>query len=262
MNSPSTSTDRFLTHLGLAREAPSLDYLHRIIDRHQRRVPFETLTKLTDYEPGLERGDFLPTIEEYVERIVERGAGGLCWTLARGLHFLLGELGFQVSFMYMEPGHCCVRVELPEGSFYADVGYSAPIFQAYPLFTSFKIETAVERFEYDVREDGILVTRYPGPTKTLDPAPRSLESLQPMIVRANDWTAERSFLRIIAVSTYVDGVYTSFRDGLYRRFAPSGIEERQVEPGEVRPLIEKVFGIDPELYDAALEVRAKYLPPL
>ena len=36
----------------------------------------------------------------------------------------------------------------------------------------------------------------------------------------------------------------------------------ETETGEVRPLIEKVFGIDPELYDAALEVRAKYLPPL
>ena len=128
-------------------------------------MPFETLTKLLDYEPGLRRGDFLPEIDEYVERIVTRGAGGLCWTLARGFHFLLGELGFDASLMLMDPGHCCVRVELPEGPFYADVGYAAPIFQAYPLFQSFSLVTPRETFEYAVREDGIFVTRQPGPAK-------------------------------------------------------------------------------------------------
>ena len=78
------ATDRLLSHLALSREAPKLDFLDRIIREHQRRVPFETLTKLIDYEPGLARGDFLPPLDEYVERIVTRGAGGLCWTLARG----------------------------------------------------------------------------------------------------------------------------------------------------------------------------------
>ena len=62
-------------------------------------------------------------------------------------------------------------------SFYADVGYSAPIFRAYPLFESFTIDSASERFEYDVRDGAIVVTRNPGPAKTLDPTPRTLESL-------------------------------------------------------------------------------------
>ncbi|MCK9519805.1 MAG: arylamine N-acetyltransferase, partial [Dehalococcoidia bacterium] len=137
--------DALLGHLGLEREAPSLDYLHAIVRQHQLRVPFETLTKITDYEPGLARGDFLPPIEDYVQRIVSRGAGGLCWTLARGLHYLLTDLGFDASLMYMAPSHCCARVDLPDGPFYADVGYGAPIFQAYPLFTSFTLDTHRER---------------------------------------------------------------------------------------------------------------------
>jgi arylamine N-acetyltransferase len=70
--------DRLLAHLGLEREAPTLDYLHRIIREHQQRVPFETLTKLIDYEPGLRRGDFMPPIADYVDRIITRSAGGLC----------------------------------------------------------------------------------------------------------------------------------------------------------------------------------------
>ena len=52
--------DRLLGHLHLGREAPTLDYLDRIIREHQLGVPFATLTKLIDYEPGLGRGDFLP----------------------------------------------------------------------------------------------------------------------------------------------------------------------------------------------------------
>src|SRR5262245_15294134 len=146
MTNTGPALDRFLDHLGLRREPPTLAYLHRIIREHQMRVPFETLTKLIDYEPGLRRGDFLPPIAEYVERILSRGAGGLCWTLARGLHALLVDLGYEASFMYMDSGHCCVRVELPEGPFYADVGYAAPIFQAYPLFESFSLETHRETF--------------------------------------------------------------------------------------------------------------------
>ena len=43
--------------------------------------------------------------------------------------------------MVMRTGHCCVRVELPEGPFYADVGYAAPLFRAYPLFESFSLDT-------------------------------------------------------------------------------------------------------------------------
>jgi arylamine N-acetyltransferase len=254
------TADRFLAHLQLDRAAPSLEYLHRIIREHQLRVPFETLTKLVDYESGRERGDFLPPIEAYVERIVERGAGGLCWTLARGLHFLLTDLGFDAALMYMDPGHCCVRVELPEGAFYADVGYSAPIFQAYPLFESFTIESASERFEYEVRGDAIVVTRNPGPAKTLDPAPRTLESLKPLIDAANDWSVERSFLKILAVSKHVDGVYTSLRDGLLRRFTPTGLEERTLPDEELPGILERLFGIDPALYEQAASVRARYMP--
>jgi len=253
------TADRLLAHLQLERETPSLDYLSRIIREHQLRVPFETLTKLADYEPGRARGEFLPPIDVYVERIIERGAGGLCWTLARGLHFLLTDVGFDAALMYMDPGHCCVRVELPEGSFYADVGYSAPIFRAYPLFESFTIESASERFVYDVSDGRIAVTRNPGPAKTLDPAPRSLESLRPLIEAANDWSVERSFLKILAVSKHVDGVYTSLRDGHLRRYMPGGLEESMVADEDVPRVLEGTFGIDPGLYEEAAAVRARHM---
>jgi arylamine N-acetyltransferase len=191
----SPSTERLLAHLGLEREAPSLAFLDRLIAAHQKSVPFETLTKLADYEPGLKRGDFLPPLELYVDRIVTRGGGGLCWTLARGFQALLADLGFDAAFMHMFPGHLCVRVELPEGPYYADVGYAAPIFRAYPLFESFALDTHRETFTYDVRPDGIFVARNPGPSKQLDPTPRALAELTPFIDAANDPAVPTSVLR-------------------------------------------------------------------
>jgi arylamine N-acetyltransferase len=254
----SVLADRFLGHLHLSRESPTLDYLHRIIREHQLRVPFETLTKLIDYEPGLQRGDFMPAMSQYVERIVTRGAGGLCWTLARGLHFLLADLGFDVSLMYMDPGHCCVRAELPEGSYYADVGYAAPIYRAYPLFESFSLDTHREKFVYDVREDGIFVTRNPGPSKRLDPRPRTLEGLRDFITAANDWTAPQSFLHRLAYARDVGGVYTSLRDGTLSRYLPGGPEKSDLATDDVPAALADIFGVDPALYLEAAEVHRRY----
>jgi len=251
------ATDRLLGHLRLNREAPTLDYLHRIIREHQRRVPFETLTKLLDYEPGLQRGDFIPPFEEYVDRIVTRGAGGLCWTLARGLHVLVTDLGFDASLMYMDPGHCCVRVELPEGPHYADVGYAAPIFRAYPLFESFSLDTHREKFEYSVREDGIFVARQPGPSKTLDPTPRSLAELRGYVEAANDWNAPRSFLRRLAYAGYVGDVYTSLESDTLRRHLPAGVETTTLAPGDVPRVLADVFHADPALYREAAAIRRR-----
>jgi arylamine N-acetyltransferase len=249
--------NRFLAFLDLEREEPTLDYLSRVIAQHQVRVPFETLTKIVDYEPGLRRQDFLPPIEEYVERIVNRGAGGLCWTLARGLHFLLSELGFDAAFMHMEPGHCCVRVELPEGSYYADVGYAAPIFRAYPLFESFTLETHRERFAYEVTDGGIAVTRNPGPSKRLDPTPRTLDELKPLIDAANDWTTS-GFLTRLSYARYVDGVYTSVNDGTLRRWKADGLETEMVAAEDMPALMRDLFRADPSLYVEAAGIHRRY----
>lgn len=224
-------------------------------------MPFETLTKLADYEPGLARGDFMPPLELYVERIVTRGAGGLCWTLARGLHALLADLGYDASLMYMDPGHCCVRVELREGPFYADVGYAAPIFRAYPLFESFALDTHRERFEYEVRADGIFVARNPGPSKRLDPTPRRLEEFRGRIAAANDWSAPQSFLHRLVYAGYVDGAYASLRDGVLSRWLPGGLEKSEVAPAEAPAVLAGLFGADPALYEEAARIHRRYMAP-
>jgi len=257
------AVDRLLRHLGVPREAPSLGHLDRLVAAHQRSVPFETLTKLIDHAPGLERGDYLPPFEEYVDRIVERGAGGLCWTLARGFHELLTDLGYEASYMVMRPGHACLRVELPEGPHYADVGYAAPLFRAYPLFGSFRVDSEREAFTYEVRDEGVLVTRQPGPTKTLDPTPRTLAELHGPITAANDWSDPQSFLRRLAYAAYVEGEYASLNGLTLRRHRRGGLETTTIEPEERPEVLRRLFGADPGLYHEALEAqrRLEAMPP-
>ena len=245
------ATARLLAHLGLEPEPPTLAFLDRLIEKHQTRVPFETLTKLADYEPGRARGDFLPPLDLYVDRMIARGSGGLCWTLARGFHALLVDLGFEAAHMYMDPGHLCVRVELPEGPQYADVGYAAPIFRAYPLFEPFTLATHRENFTYEVGPEGVLVTREPGPTKRLDPTPRALPEFAERIRRANDPAVPTSFLRRLTYSRFVDGVWTSLRDGALHRFRPEGLEKTEVAPADAPSVLADVFGADPELWKEA-----------
>ena len=254
-------TARLLSHLGLSVEPPALAFLDRLIQAHQTRVPFETLTKLADYVPGLSRGDFLPPLDLYVDRMITRGAGGLCWTLARGFHALLTDLGFDAALMHMDPGHLCVRVELPEGPYYADVGYAAPIFRAYPLFESFTLTTHRENFTYEVSPEGILVTRNPGPTKRLDPTPRALADFAERIRGANDPAVPTSFLRRLTYSRFVDGVWTSLRDGALHRFHPEGLSKSEVAAEDAPSVLADVFGADPELWREA-EQQLEQLPPI
>jgi hypothetical protein len=202
-----------------------------------------------------------PTIDRFLGHLhLERAApAGLCWTLARGLQVLLDDLAFNASLMYMDPGHCCVRVELLEGPFYADVGYAAPIFQAYPLFESFALDTHRETFDYSVRKDGILVTRNPGPSKTLDPTPRRIEELRGFITAANDWSAPQSFLHRLAYAGYVDGVYTSLRSGTLTRYLPGGLEQADLAAEDLPAALADIFGADPALYLEAAAIQQRYL---
>jgi arylamine N-acetyltransferase len=246
--------ERFLAHMGLSVERPSVDYLHRIVGSHQRSVVWETATKIIDAEERAAAALPLPEVGEYIERIVGRGAGGTCWTHARGLRWLLSELGFDAAYMYMDPGHLCVRVEL-DGCWYADVGYGAPLFRAYPLMESFTVSHPQERFEYRVREGDVLVTREPGPVKTLDPTPRRFEEFTLRIVDANTWR-ERSFLTRLDVHGYVGGASMRLSENRLRRWDGGGMTEEMLDEDGIRRLLREGFGMDPELYFRAREIRA------
>jgi arylamine N-acetyltransferase len=247
----------FLEYLDLERQGPGLDYLNALVRQHQLKVPFETLTKIIDYERGHREEDFLPEIERYVGRTVTAGTGGTCWALARGFCWLLKALGFEVSYMVMDPGHVCLRVELDQ-PYYVDVGYAAPLFQAYPLRQSFTAHSPREVFTYNVEGRTIRVAREPGPEKILKVTPRALRELKAELVASNQWTPD-SFLTRLSIFSYVDGLPTSLSNGTLKQYYQDRKEERSLTEDEVLYWVEHKFGADPQIYREAKRLHREWM---
>jgi hypothetical protein len=243
---------KFLSFLELERKHPDLPFLNELTLAHQLKVRWENLSKIVDYEKGYETEQFLPSIDTYIDRIVEQGGGGTCWTLAIGFRWLLEKLGFEVHFLYMDHGHLCLRVELDQ-PYYVDIGYTAPLFKAYPLLQSFTVKNDREVFTYEVhQEDKIEVTRNPGPFKTLSTLPVRFGSLQPVFLESNNWETGK-MLKDLLVFGYIDGVPTSLTTNTLKQFFPNGMVTKTLTDEEVIEWIQ-AFKIDKNLYLQAKEI--------
>ncbi|GAB6618338.1 hypothetical protein bcgnr5406_47860 [Bacillus cereus] len=118
--------------------------------------------------------------------------------------------------MYMDPGHLCLRVNL-EQPYYVDVGYCAPLFQAYPLFKSFQVSNVRETFTYEVSNNSIEITRDSGLAKTLHTESIHLSSMKELITKSNDWRTS-PVLQKIRIFGYIDGIPTSINDNVLKQY--------------------------------------------
>lgn len=191
--------DLYLKRLGLPQDTPSLTYLNRLIRAHQHQIPFETFTRIEDYHT---QPQSLMPVRTFIERL-EKGHGGVCWTLARGFHWLLTQLGFSTEYYYMDPGHVCTVVELPEGKYYTDVGYGIALFEAKPLFESFETKSEQDHFRYEVKDETVLVTRTLAPPKTLILEPRTPAEIEAFFEKAN--VATSKFLNTLFINKFFAG---------------------------------------------------------
>ncbi len=243
--------EKFLSFLEVERRAPNLPLLNELTKSHQLKVRWENLSKIVDYEKGFATEQFLPPMYVYINRIVDQGGGGTCWTLAIGFRWLLEKLGYEVQYLYMDHGHLCLRVEL-EQPYYVDVGYTAPLFMAYPLFQSFTVKNDRETFVYDVQHHRIEVTRTPGPFKTLSTKPVSFESLRSVFLESNNWETGK-MLKDLLVFGYINGVPTSLTTNTLKQFLPDQVVTKTLTVEEVLDVIHS-FKIDRNLYLQAKEI--------
>ncbi|KMJ57536.1 hypothetical protein AB685_16150 [Bacillus sp. LL01] len=244
--------DRFLSYLEVEEKEPTLVFLNELIAAHQMKVRWETWTKFLDFEERRKEDYYLPTMEEYVDRVISTGTGGTCWTLAIGFHYLLAELAFKVDYLYMTPGHLCLQVELDQ-PYYVDVGYCAPFFQAFPLHSSFVVETDMETFSYQVNGDEALVERNPGPTKSLGLKPVSFEDMVGPLLDSHNWEEGFAF-HTLRMFGYIDGVPYQLRENAIRRFKDQSFMEEELTDEEMRFWIEEKFGADYGVYERAKEI--------
>ncbi|MBS4175616.1 arylamine N-acetyltransferase [Bacillus sp. FJAT-49736] len=153
----------YLKYLKIDKEAPTLNYLQRLIQHHLSLIPYETFSKFHYYQ---EKTNFVPALETFVENLMERGWGGTCYTLNINFSRLISALGFNCSLVRVIPGHVAIMVKIDERKFYVDVGYGSPIMKPVELDSKrrhvlhgfgeeiiFEKRTA-ERYEIDRRSNG------------------------------------------------------------------------------------------------------------
>lgn len=248
--------NNYLNFLQLPIKEPTLNYLNQLIRSHQYKVRWENLPKIIDTKNVNTLESYLPKIETSVDRMINKGNGGTCWSLSKCFHWLLTELGFDVSYMYMDSGHLCLRVDLDQ-PYYVDVGYCAPLFQAYSLFESFLIQDEREVFNFSVKNEGINIVRNPGPTKNLNPSKITLDVLEPHILHSNDWKVSAPLKEILNFG-YIDGVATSLTNNVVKQYFLDQKFEYQLTEEEILFWVTEKFHIDADIYNEAKAIYNEY----
>lgn len=240
----------YLERLGLNKSAPDLKFLNELILAHQSHVPFENLTRICDF---IERPAKFSSLEESLQNILN-GNGGVCWSQARAFHWLLKELGFKTQYLFMDPGHVCLKVTLDQ-DYYVDVGYAAPFFEAQKLNQSFTVKSVSEEFVFTLGESEALVVRTPGPTKKLMLKPYEHQEIEAEFLKGNNWGQNR-FLTETVILKYVDQKLIRLYGKTFLDYRSGIKEERILDDAEIVSILRDVFQVSPDLYFKA----RSYLP--
>lgn len=235
--------NQFLRHLKIDKKSPDLSYLNELIYKHQHIVPFENVSRICDFKEQPEGFSSLPY---FLEQQFSKGTGGVCWTSARSFHWLLRSLGFDVVFLYMDPGHVCLKVKLDQ-DYYVEVGFAAPFFEAKPLHQSFQVMTAAEKYVYDHQGNYVDVIRTPGPVKKLNLEESSIKFLNEEFRKRNIWK-ENKFLSMILVSKYVDESPLRLKDDVLSEYKEGTLVTTKLEKPQIEKILEEAFQMDPALY--------------
>ena len=232
----------YLTRLNLQVQAPGLEFLNLLINSHQHTVPFENLSRICDFH---EQPDKFPSCDLYLSRL-HLGYGGVCWSLARSFHWLLKNLGYNVTYLYMDPGHVCLNVVLDQ-DYYVDIGYGAPVFKATPLYESFLVKTNAEIFDYSVSDNTVVVIRTPGPTKTMSLNAVPPEEIERQFRDRNTWE-ENKFLNMALIQKFSEQKLVRLKNGVLTDFRNDKPLQNNLNQQELQSILEDFFMIDPTVY--------------
>ena len=234
--------DAYLARIGLGRhELEPLDEgaLRRLAAAHAAAVPFENTRA--------HRGERISVrIEDVLERLVERRAGGVCYELNGGLGWLLAELGARVRLIAAqvlvggggEPGgaaglpmsHMALVVDVPgESGLLVDVGFGG--------------DTIVR----PAPADGETVVTSRGTSYRVDMRPRELGDFEGVAWWHSTSPGSRFMRGIIVSSTRAGGVATLSGRGegvLEWRFRGEGDSEAHaVTAEEAQAIAGEMFGL-------------------
>ncbi len=115
------TTELFSTYFKIPTIKPTVRLLKNIIEAFQY-IPYENLSKI------LTRGKHFRMPAEIIEDYIESGLGGTCFSLTWCLKSSLNDYGFDSELLladrtYGKNTHSCIRVNLENRKYLADIGY-------------------------------------------------------------------------------------------------------------------------------------------
>ncbi len=200
-------SDRYLSLLGVPREAPALPALARLVAAHLARIPFENVSKLIRHARG--EPATLDELDEFLDRIERSNLGGTCYACASHFNALLDGLGYDARLCGAamdQPDVHAVNVIAVDGHEYlVDVGFAAPFFTPLPLDEQDPVVVPLGRESYvlqprsaegnnrlDHLEDGAVIHGY-----TLDRTPREPAHFRAVI--ADSFRSDSTFLNRLRI---------------------------------------------------------------
>jgi N-hydroxyarylamine O-acetyltransferase len=129
MSGPSFDQDAWLDRIGYkGSRAPTLETLRGLVDAHSSAISYESIDVLLDRAPKLD-------LDSLQRKMITGGRGGYCFEQNMLFRGALRSLGFDITSLQARVVrglaidaprpmlHMVLQVNLPEGSFLADVGF-------------------------------------------------------------------------------------------------------------------------------------------
>jgi N-hydroxyarylamine O-acetyltransferase len=245
---------RYLALLGVAREAPSVEALGRLLRAHFARVPFENVTAIL--RRRAHPGRPVPPVDPaaMLADWEARRGGGVCFEIGQMFWELLVALGYRarpVMARISFPGsHQAVLVGLDGRRYLADAGTGAPFFEPIPLDDPFVVRRAglSYRFRADEATPHAWVQE-----RLIDGAWAPFTTYDLRVSTAEDRMAAYQRHHTPGVS-WVTGtprlvrceedVVSQLRDGELTRFTPDGKRVERLEtPEDYERVAAEVFGV-------------------
>jgi len=202
--------ERYLSILGVEREKPSLDNLHRLVRAQLIRVPFENISKL--YLKKTREASYIPSLEEHLDGIERFGFGGTCYANNPYFAHLLRHLGYEVAMcgadMSNPDVHVVSNIRLERREYLVDVGYGAPFFEPMARDLDHQHEITFGRNRYalhpqdetgqsrmDHLRDGELIHGY-----VVKPIPREIDHFTEVI--RHSYSNQATFMNVVVVERF------------------------------------------------------------
>jgi arylamine N-acetyltransferase len=202
--------ERYLSILGVAPEASSLDHLRRLVRAQITRVPFENISKL--YLEKTQGASFIPSLGDHLDGIERFGFGGTCYANNPYFADLLRHLGYDVDLcgadMSNPDVHIVSIIHLEGREYLVDVGYGAPFYE--PMARDLDHEQEIvfgrnrfvlhpqdaqRRSRMDHFLDSELIHGY-----VAKPEPRTIDHFDEVI--RHSYTAAATFMNVVVVERF------------------------------------------------------------